>query len=314
MPADIVFLELDSLPKRINLQAITAGHHLQTYANTEAEQVLKRIQNANIVVVNKIILDKTILSACPNLKMIAVSATGISNIDKEYCDKHGIIIKNITGYAQNTVAEHTIMLLLTLQRNLLNYYQDVNAGKWAESNFFFYGEHEIVDLHGLTIGIIGSGEIGRQVAYLATAFGMKVNFLARKNQAATNDKIPFEEGIKNSDVISIHCPLNQQTENLIAQKEFAMMKKNAILINTARGGIIDEKALIEAIQKQQIKGVALDVVSTEPMPSNHSLNAIANMPNVIITPHCAWISDNALNKLTSKLIDNINQFLSSDLN
>jgi glycerate dehydrogenase len=309
----VVFLEIDSLPKRISIPLISEPHQLKTYSQTSPEQVIERLQGATVVVVNKIILNERILSQCPDIKLIALAATGVNNIDTEYCKAKGITVKNVTGYAKTTVAEHTLMMILALQRSLNAYRQQVINGDWGKSSLFYLGDNEIVDLNGLTLGIIGKGAIGERVADLGKAFGMHVQFLGRKEQKAEEGKIPFEKGLETSDIISIHCPLTPQTQDLISHKELKKMKKTALLINTARGGIIDETALVEAINNKEIKGAALDVVSTEPLPENHPLTTIAANPNIIITPHCSWLSDDALSKLTTQMIDNINTFLSADV-
>lgn len=308
----VVFLEIDSLPRHVPSGCIARNCILKIYANTPADKVVERMKNATVVVVNKIDLARQTLILCPHLQMIVVSATGVSNVDVRYCQEKGIAVKNIIGYAQQTVAEHTLMMILALQRNMLHYHRDVLAGAWGKSPYFFYGQHAIVDLKDLHLGIIGSGAIGKKVAELGKAFGMKAYFIARKN--VRNDdqnsrKVPFEEGLRRADVLSIHCPLNAQTANLIAQKEFTLMKKNAIVVNTARGGIMNERDLIKAIEDKKIKGVALDVISLEPMPEDHPLHAIMHLPNVLITPHCAWLSEKALDELITQMIDHINAFL-----
>lgn len=309
----VVFLELDSLPKKLPLDLLAQSCHVEFYPYTLADQVLDRVKHATVIVVNKLELNASQLAKCPQLKMVAVSATGVSNIDTKYCQEQGIVVKNIVGYAKQTVAEHSLMMMLALQRNLCQYHQDVKQGKWASSPHFFYGKHEIIDLHGLNLGIIGSGDIGQNVAKLGRAFGMKPYFIARKQAISSafneTDKIPFVEGIAKADVISIHCPLTAETKDLIAYQEFSLMKETAIIINTARGGIIHEGDLIAAIQQKLIKGVALDVVTDEPMSATHPLNRIAHLPNVLITPHCAWLSDDALNLLIDQLLKNINEFI-----
>jgi len=250
------------------------------------------------------------LKKLPDLKMIAVAATGTDVVDKEYCKNNNIIVSNIRGYAITTVPEHTFALILALRRGIIGYKEDVIKGEWKKADQFCFFNHEIRELHNSTIGIIGEGAIGQGVANIARGFNMNILFAAHKGVEGLGPLYtPWEEVLEKSDVLTLHSPLLPQTKNMISLPEFKKMKKKPILINTARGGLVKEEDLVEAIEKGYISGAAFDVVTKEPIPSDHPFFKIIKKPNFILTPHVSWASMEAMQILSDQLIDNIENFV-----
>ncbi|MFM2486747.1 D-2-hydroxyacid dehydrogenase [Celerinatantimonas yamalensis] len=307
--ATIVCLERDSLGTQFTLPPLKGDHQWRDYPSTAPEQVTARLRDADVAVVNKVVLNADVLSQLPKLKYIAVSATGVNNVDLIAASRLGIQVSNIQRYSGPSVAEHTFMLLLALRRSLLEYRREQRAGHWQSCGQFFYADYPIDNLQGQTIGLIGSGDLGQHVAQIAKGFGMHVKFAARPGQVANAGKDPFEDILRNSDVISIHCPLTDTTQNLIDTAQFAMMKPTAILLNTARGGIVNEQALLEAIERQQIAGAGFDVSEQEPPQADSPLMRAGEYPNCIVTPHIAWASQQSRQVLIDQLMDNIRAFL-----
>ncbi len=313
---NIVLLDRETIPAHICFPALSFEHQWLEHAFTPAKDVAARIEHAVVVISNKVRLDESNLVNAKQLKLIVVAATGVNNVDLDYCRKQGIAVCNVQGYATRSVPEHVIAMLFTLRRNLLVYHQDVQAGKWGDSRQFCFLTHPINDVAGSTIGIIGSGALGRSVAKLADAIGMKVLFAERKGETdCRSGYLPFEEVLKQSDVVSLHCPLNHETQNLIGEQELALMKANSTLINTGRGGLVDERALIDALKVGQIGAAGFDVATQEPAPDSNPLIENANLPNLLITPHVAWGSDSAITRLCEIVIENIEAFTAGkDLN
>ena len=306
----IVFLDRSTIPEHITIPQPSIDCQWQEFATTTPEQVIERLQDASIVITNKVILDAPILSQCPQLKMIAIAATGTNNVDLDYCRQHNIIVSNIQGYATNSVPEHVLAMMFALKRNLVGYHQDIQAGVWQQQKQFCFFSHPISDIAGSTLGIIGKGSLGNAVATLAKALGMKVLFAERKGaNTCRTGYSPFELVLAQADVLTLHCPLAEQTQNLIGSEEFKRMKSNSVLINAGRGGLVDEVALIEALHTQQIAGAGIDVFTQEPADDSNPLIANAHLPNLILTPHVAWGSDSAIQTLANQLIHNIEQFV-----
>ncbi|MFT7681368.1 MAG: glycerate dehydrogenase [Moritella dasanensis] len=306
----IVFLDRATIPEHITIPQPSVECQWQEYATTTSEQVVERLQDASIVITNKVILDAQILSQCPQLKMIAVAATGTNNIDLAYCHQHNITVSNIQGYATNSVPEHVVAMMFALKRNLVGYHQDIQAGVWQQQKQFCFFSHPITDIAGSTLGVIGKGSLGNAVATLAKALGMIVLFAERKDADKCREGYsPFESVLKQADVLTLHCPLAEQTRNIIGREEFKRMKKNSILINAGRGGLVDEVALVEALQTQQIAGAGVDVFTQEPADNSNPLISNAHLPNLLLTPHVAWGSDSAIQTLANQLINNIEQFI-----
>ncbi len=304
---NIVFLDADTMVA--NLRAPAFAHQWLSYQATRPEEVVSRLQNASIAISNKVVLSREMLEALPKLKMIAVSATGTDNVDIECCRECGIVLSNIRNYSVDTVPEHVFMLMLALRRNLLAFHADVRRGEWQKASQFCLFTHQVVDLHGSTLGIIGSGAIGSAVAVIARAFGMKVLRAEHKGGTAVREGYTaFETVLELSDVITLHLPLNAQTRHLISTSEFARMKPEALLINTARGSLVDEAALRVALISNRIAGAGFDVLSQEPPVDGNPLLAL-DMPNFILTPHIAWSSRAAMQILADQLIDNLDAFV-----
>ena len=251
------------------------------------------------------------LQRLPDLRLIAVAATSTDCVDKAYCAAHGIAVANIRGYAVNTVPEHTFALMLALRRNLVAYRADVIAGKWQDAGEFCFFAHPIRDLAGARLGIIAAGVLGQRVADLARAFGMVPMFAAHKGvQGLGSLYTPWDTVLESSDVITLHCPLTPRTRGLIGQREFSAMRRHPLLINTARGGLVDEEALIMGLDDGSIAGAGFDVEAEEPSAPTSPLMCVANRPNVIVTPHVAWASDEAQQALADQLMNNVENFVS----
>lgn len=306
----IVFLDQATFPDTVTVRPPAFPHTLETFARTTVDEVVARAKDADIIILNKVAMRADTLAQLPKLKMIAVAATGTDNVDLGACKERGIVVSNIRGYAIATVPEHTMGLMLSLSRSIRPYHDSVTNGRWGEAAQFCYFDYPIFDLKGKVLGIIGNGVLGKSVAKLAEAFGMEVRFSARKG-ADTTDPLytSFERILSESDVITMHCPLTDNTRNLLGPAEFDQMKKRPLIINTARGGLIDEHGLVEALKTDKIAGAAFDVVTTEPIPDDHPFLEIMDRPNFILTPHVAWASIEAIQGLADQMVDNIDAFV-----
>ncbi|RTZ48175.1 D-2-hydroxyacid dehydrogenase [Candidimonas sp. SYP-B2681] len=310
-PLQVVFLDRETISPQTALPSLSFEHELSVYGRTSRDQVAARIADADIVVTNKVPLRQEALDHAAQLKMVAVAATGTDNVDLSACAKKGIVVSNIQGYAVTTVPEHVFALIFALRRNIVAYRESVKAGRWYDAQQFCYFDFPIKDLAGSTLGIVGRGTLGQAVGAIGRALGMKVLFAGRKGEALPGDPYtPFEQLLATSDVITMHCPLNEQTRDLISTHEFAQMKRKPILINTARGGLVNEAALAQALRSGQIGGAGFDVTTPEPPDNNHPLVQLLDMPNFILTPHVAWASDEAVQGLADQLIDNIEAYYS----
>jgi glycerate dehydrogenase len=299
----VVFLEKDSIRATVRRPAFQ--HAWTEYDQTSPEEIFDRLKDATIVITNKVKLSGELLTRLPKLRLIAEAATGTDNIDLAWCRDHKLPVTNIRGYAVDTVPEHVFMLLLALRRQLPAYRAGVAAGKWQQSPMFCFFDHPIRDLRGTTLGILGRGSLGRGVARLAEAFGMRVIWGEHRNAAVVREGyVSFAAMLAESDAISLHCPLNDQTRGMIGEAELRAMKRDALLINTARGGLVDETALLRALKEGWIAGAGFDVLSKEPPKDGNPLLDV-QLPNLIVTPHVAWSSDNAMQALADQLIDNM---------
>lgn len=309
MDHDIVFIERDTIAPGVELRHPSFPHRWTEYGKTLPEEMEARLAGATIAIVNKLPMREKLLARLPQLKMIAVAATGTDNVDKAYCRAHGIVVSNIRGYAIHTVPEHTFALILALRRGIVGYREDVRRGAWQTAGQFCFFAHPISDLHGSRLGIIGEGAIGQGVATLGRAFGMEVLFAAHKGKTGLGPLYtPWDEVIETADIITLHSPLLPETAGMIALPELRRMKRSAILINAARGGLVVEEDLVTALKQGLIAGAAIDVLSAEPPPPDHPLLAIADLPNFILTPHVAWASQEAIQTLADQLIDCIEAF------
>jgi glycerate dehydrogenase len=303
MTQRVVFLDRDSLKAKVRKPSCATDY--VEYAKTSVEEVVPRLKDATVAIINKVPMRADTLKLLPGLKMIAVAATGYDVVDVPYCREHGIAVANIRNYAVHTVPEHAFALILALRRNILAYRQDVENGVWQKAEQFCFFTHDIGDLYGSTLGIIGEGAIGQGTAAIGRAFGMRVLFADHpppKMEGVTFT--PHAQVLAESDVISLHAPLMPSTRNLINIDAFRKMKRNALLINTARGGLVDEAALIQALDEGLIAGAGFDVLTVEPPRNGHPLLDVRR-PNFILTPHIAWASDGAMQFLADQLIDNI---------
>jgi glycerate dehydrogenase len=309
MSLSIVFLDRETVTADAHLRRPAFPHTWHDYAKTAPADVAHRAADADIIVTNKVAIDEKALEQLPHLKLIAVAATGVDRVDVAACQKRGIVVSNIPGYAVHSVSEHTFGLILALRRSLLNYHEAVRRGRWQEAEQFCFLDYPIIDLHGARLGIVGAGVIGRRVAEIAQSFGMIPMFAARKGerpQAATFTD--WNEFLATSDIITLHCPLRPETRDLIAMPEFRAMAQRPLIINTARGGVINEADLLAALNENLIAGAGVDVSVQEPPAPDSPLMAVADRPNVILTPHIAWASRAAMKAVTDQLIDNIEAF------
>jgi glycerate dehydrogenase len=303
MSHKIVFLDRETLDA--NVRKPNFPHEYTEYAQTAPDQIVERLKGATICITNKVPLREATLKQLPGLKLIAVAATGTDVIDKAYTTANGITVSNIRNYAFNTLPEHVIALIFALRRNLVNYVDSVRRGRWQESNQFCYFDYPIYDIAGSTLGIIGYGALGKSIATRAEALGMKL---------LINDVVPgpgivdIPTILREADVVTLNLPLTPQTKNLIGAKELASMKKTSIIINTARGGIVDEQALADALRNGVIAGAGFDVLTVEP-PKQGNILLDPTIPNLIVTPHVAWASKEAMQVLADQLIDNVDAFV-----
>jgi len=303
----IVFLDRSTLQARVRRPAFE--HTWQEYAVTGAGELVERLQEATVAITNKVPLRAEALRRLPKLKLIAVAATGYDVIDIAYCQANGIAVANIRNYAVHTVPEHAFALITALRRNLIAYREDVEKGRWQQIDQFCFFDHPIRDLYGATLGIIGEGVLGQGTANIARGFGMRVLFADHAPPKAPGVVFtPLDQVLAESDVISLHVPLTADTRNVIGIEQFRRMKRTAILINTARGGLVDERALVQALKEGLIAGAGFDVLTREPPREGNPLLEL-RLPNFILTPHVAWASDGAMQFLADQLVDNIEAFV-----
>jgi glycerate dehydrogenase len=280
---------------------------LQLYPSTTPEQLVERLRGVTVAISNKIDLDAATLQACPDLKLVLVSATGTNNVDLEAARKLGITVCNCQGYGTPSVAQHTLMLLLALATRLPDYQREIAAGQWQRAKQFCLLDFPIVELDGKTLGLLGHGELGGAVAKLAEAFGMRVLLGQIPGRPPRADRLPLHELLPQVDALTLHCPLNEHTRHMIGAPELALLKPNAFVVNTARGGIIDEQALADALRRGHLGGAATDVLSVEPPVDGNPLLA-DDIPRLIVTPHSAWGSVEARQRIIGQLAENATAF------
>jgi glycerate dehydrogenase len=306
----IVFLDRDTLSPSTALRTPDFAHEWVQYPRTRPDQVAERVRDADIVIVNKVPLRAEVLAQAPRLKLIAVAATGTDNIDLLACQQRDIVVSNVRDYAVHTVPEHTFALIFALRRSICAYRNAVQAGRWQEAGQFCFFDHPIRDLAGSTLGIIGDGVLGQAVARMGRALGMRVLFSAHKGRSGQGRLYtPFEEVLQQADVLTLHCPLQANTRHMIGTAEFAQMARQPLLVNTGRGGLVDEDAVGPALQAGQISGAAFDVTRVEPPPPDHPFMALLARPDFILTPHVAWASAQAMQALADQLMDNVQAFV-----
>lgn len=279
----------------------------EVYERTKNEDIVSRIGDAQVVYTNKTPITEDILEACPNIRFIGTLATGYNVIDTDAAAKRGIPVSNVPGYGTDAVAQHTFALLLELTNHVGEHSECVRRGAWKSAGDFCFWNRPLMELRGKTLGIIGYGSIGKKTAEIGAAFGMKVIYNSRKEYPSYGraEYRSLDELYRESDIISLHCPLFPETERMINKETIEKMKDGVIIINTSRGGLIDEKALSEALDSGKVKGAAVDVISKEPMEDD---NPLCNAKNIIITPHIAWASWEARKRLMDIAVDNLRAF------
>jgi len=283
----------------------------QCYASTKVEETIERVKEAQVIICNKSLISKEVIAACPDLKLILITATGTNNVDLEAAKAKGITVCNCQGYGTEAVSQHALMLMLALATRVLDYNQAVKEGQWQKTSGFCLMHLPIMELAGKALGIIGYGELGQAVGKLATAFGMKVLVGQIPNRPVKDHALPLDELLPQVDVLSLHCPLTADTKNLLTKKELYLMKKEALLINTARGGIICEQDLADVLKNGHLGGAATDVLSVEPPREGNPLLA-SDIPRLIVTPHCAWATQEAQHRIVNQVIENVQAFLKGE--
>ncbi len=300
---NIVILDAKTIGEDMNFQKLNEFGNVKIFKTTSQKQTIERIIDADIIITNKVVLDTKELESAKKLKLICVAATGYNNINVKAANKKNIAVTNVKGYSTESVAQQLFAYILTFYNSIVEYQKDIKSNKWQKSEIFTLLNHQIFELKEKTIGIIGYGAIGKRVAEIAKVFGMKV-IIAKipGRNYDDNTRLSLHEVLKKSDIVTIHAPLTELTRNLIAAKELSMMKKNAILANYSRGGIVNEKNLFSALKKEAIRGAIVDVLTEEPPQEG---NILFNAPNLFITPHTAWTSVEARKKLVEGIINNI---------
>lgn len=305
-----VFLDLASMAEKdLDLSGFyRAFDEWRTFPATAAEDRLAHIADAEVVVTNKVVLDEGILRAAPKLRLICLTATGYNNIAIDTARELGIPVSNIVGYATDSVVQHVFSLMLAHHTRLFDYTAAVRRGDWSRSEQFCLLDYPVRELSGMTLGIIGYGELGQGVARIAEAFGMRVMVSQRPGGQPVEGRHALEDVLRESDVISLHLPLLDNTRHLIDEGALRLMKPTALLVNTARGAIVDNAALADALRRGEIGGAALDVLDVEPPPLDHPLLA-GDIPNLIVTPHTAWAGRQARQNAVDQTVANIRAFL-----
>ncbi|RDE67711.1 2-hydroxyacid dehydrogenase [Aggregatibacter segnis] len=308
----IVFLDRTGIPASHDIPRPSFPHTWTEYDRTLPEETFERTKDADIVVTSKVVFDRELLSRLPKLKLIAITATGTNNIDLDAAKDLGIAVKNVTGYSSVTVPEHVLGMIFSLKHSLIGYHRDqVTSDRWATCGQFCYTDYPITDVRGATLGVFGKGCLGTEVGRLAQLLGMNVLYAEHKGASQIREGYTeFETVLKQADIVTLHCPLTDTTKNLINAETLALMKPTAYLINTGRGPLVDETALLEALENGKIAGAALDVLVKEPPEKDNPLiQAAKRLPNLLITPHIAWASDSAVTTLVNKVAQNIEDFV-----
>lgn len=306
-----VLLDAASLGDDVDLTPLSeAVSELVVHANSDTGQCVTRLRGAQVAISNKVLLDADTLEALPDLRLICVMATGTNNVDVDAAARLGITVRNIKAYGTASVAQHTLMLMLALAGRLPQYQHDVAAGRWQQSATFCLMDHRTLQLAGKQLVIVGQGVLGQRVAQLAEAFEMRVSFCARPGNESDDRRPSLAQLAPTADVISLHCPLTEHTHHLINKALLDKMKPGALLINCARGGIIDEAAALEALREGHLGGLGVDVLPEEPPRQGHALlSALQDSLNLIVTPHNAWITPEARQTVVDMTADNLRRAL-----
>lgn len=307
---NIVFLDSISFGEDMDFGNLEEIGDLKLYDVTEKKDLKNRIKDAEIIITNKVYLGAEEMKFAPNLKLICVTATGYNNIDIKEAKKRGIVVSNVRNYSTESVSQIVFAYIMEFFNRVADYDKVAKNGEWSESKIFTVLKYPIRDMSGKTLGIIGYGTIGKRVKEIAEAFNMKILIGKLKNREyKDNERVELKELLEKSDIVTIHCPLTEDTKGLIGKKEFKIMKKDAILINTARGAIVDEEALYKALKNKEIAGVAIDVMKKEPPEKE---NKLFTLDNIIISPHVAWASKESREKLLLGIIENIKKYKNMD--
>jgi len=303
----IVFLDRDAI--RATFKRPAFDHEWREYSITPREQVLERLRDATIAITNRVALEAREVEKLPALRFIAVAATGFDCVDTAACQRRGIVVSNVRGWCSTSVPEHVFALVLALRRQIIAYRAAVQRGEWQRSaNYCLLMQPLPHDLHGSVLGIIGYGALGQAVARLGQAFGMEVIIAERKTASPRAGRVSFDEALRESDIITLHCPLTDETRNLIGRAELNCMRRTTLLINTSRGGVVDDGELAAALRQGRIAGAGVDVLSFEPPSAGNPLLNL-QLPNLIVTPHMAWASVEALQTLADQVIGNLEAFV-----
>lgn len=308
-----VFLDLATVSRDdIDLSTLEqANSNWNYFSTTKPEETASRISEAEIVVSNKVILDREIMQSAENLKVICIAATGTNNVDLDSAKELGIRVTNVAGYSTPSVVQQVFAMILSLSTRQAEYTQAINEGRWQQSDQFCLLDFPFRELSGKRLGIVGYGGLGKAVAKVAEAFGIEVLLSNRPGCEPTPGRIPLNELLPEVDILSLHCPLTEQTRDLIGERELAMMKPDSLLINCARGGIVDEAALAQALISGQIGGAGVDVLTTEP-PTDGNPLLEPGIPNLILTPHIAWASQESRQRLVNEIAENINAYYAGE--
>jgi glycerate dehydrogenase len=302
-----VFLDIESLDDLDLARLEVMFETLVAYKSTAPEDVIQRVHDADVVIVNKVQLNKATIESVPQLALICVVATGTNHIDLDAAEQNNVAVYNCQAYGIPSVVQHTFSLILALHTNLLSYDRAVRAGEWQKASQFCFLDYPIRELSGRKIGIIGYGHLGQGVAKIAEAFGMQVLVASRSDGDDRVGRIPLKELLPIVDVLAIHCPLTDETQNLIDADALALMKNDAVLVNVARGGVVNEAALADALRSGELAGAATDVLTVEP-PREGNVLLSANIPNLIVTPHSAWGSKEARQRIIDQTVENVDAF------
>lgn len=306
----ITFLDVKTVGKLPEVDHLKSLGELEVYDTTRSAEVVKRIKNSDVVVTNKVVVDRKVMDKCMQLKLICVAATGTNNVDLEAAHERGIEVKNVKGYSTDSVAQHTFAMLFNLMNHLSYYDKFVKGRKYSKGEIFTSLDRPIVELKGKKLGIVGMGTIGERVAQLATAFGVEVVYYSTSgiHNHPLFKRLELKEILESSDILSIHAPLNEKTKNLICFEQLRLMKKEAILINTGRGGIVNEKDLAKSLNQDLISGAAIDVYEKEPLSKASPLLKVKNKEKILLSPHIAWSSVEARKELLRGVYKNIEEF------
>lgn len=310
----LVVLERNSVGTDVDVSRYEKFGEVAYYPNTVAENTAERVKDADIIIANKAPMNENTLKDAPNVKLICLFATGFDNVDLAYCKSRGIKVANVVNYSTSAVVQHTLLLALALEEKLVHYDYYVKSGEYGAQDRFSNFDRPFREFDGKTWGIVGMGNIGRGVAKVAQALGCKVIFYSASGKSACTEyeRVEFDELLAQSDILSLHCPLSDRTRGLINKEAFAKMKKSAVLVNVARGPVVDTQALYEALTQGQIAAAGLDVLEKEPISRDNPLNEIKDSTKLIITPHMAWASTEARERLVDEVVKNIQAFLDGE--